>query len=166
MPYETDFDTAFTILLGKAQNTITPTPAPVPPTGGGGTGTATVTAYTINFLFGGGGSAVTTGNQNPLLCEVPDAGEIVWAHLYAGSNTAAPVSVSATIELYRTFGGLTTIYGAGTKPTLSSASTANMSLAGWFTHLDAGESIIADLVTMSGTATWIALVLRIRRDTT
>jgi hypothetical protein len=27
MPYETDFDTAFTILLGKAQGTISPAPS-------------------------------------------------------------------------------------------------------------------------------------------
>jgi hypothetical protein len=163
MPYETDFDTAFTILLGKAQGIIAPTPTPVPPVVTAPTGT--VTAYTINFLFGGGSAALTAGGQNPLLAEVPDAGEIVWAHLYAGTGTGAASSVSATVELYRTFGTLTTIYGGGTKPTLSSQSSANMSLSGWFTHLDAGEQVIADLATFSGTASWLALVLRIRRDT-
>lgn len=163
MPYETDLDTAFTILLGKAQGTVTPTPTPVPtPTPGGGTVTATT--YTLNFLFGNGSSALTASGQNPLLCEVPDSGEIVWAHLYAGNSVAAGVNVSATVDLWRTFGTLSNIYGSGTKPTLSAQSSANMSLVGWFPHLDAGEQVIAKLATFTGSATWLSLVLRVRRD--
>ena len=160
MPYETDFDTAFTILLGKAQNTITPTPTPAPVI----TPPSTVTTYTLNFLFGNGSSALTASGQNPLLAEVPDSGEIVWAHLYAGNSVAVGVNVTATVDLWRTFGTLTNIWGSGTKPTLTSQSSANMSLVGWFPHLDAGEQVIAKLATFSGTATWLSLVLRVRRD--
>lgn len=167
MPYETDFDTAFTILLGKAQNTIAPTPAPVPSpgTGGGGgsTAPAIATSYVIAFQFSGGLTAV------PALAEVPDPGEIVWVHVYAGGTSAEPVAVTATIDLqltrWETFGGTTPIYGSGTPPRLQADSISNTSLSGWLTHLSAGDALVGRMTEFEGDAnSWVAMMLRVRRD--
>jgi len=168
MPYETDFDTAFTILLGKAQGTIAEVaPAPIP-TGGGTTIITATTNYIVAFMFGGGGSALSTTTVDPYLVEVPDPGEIVSAHTYAGNSTATPVAVTATVDLQRTsfttFGGSSPVYGSGTPPRLQADSIGNASLSGWFTHLDTGDTLIARLSAFSGTATWVALMLRVRRD--
>ena len=164
MPYETDFDTAFTILLGKAQGTIAPTPPPTPtPSGGGGSAPpAVATSYIIAFHFTGSNTSV------PILTEVPDDGEIVWCHLYAGGATAQPVAATATIELQRTtwstFGGSSPVYGSGSAPSLNADSVANTSLSGWSTHVAAGDTLIGRITAFSGSATWVTMVLRVRRD--
>lgn len=166
MPYETDFDTAFTILLGKAQGTIAPTPTPIPTTTGGGgtTAVAVATSYIISFHFSGSASAL------PVLTEVPDAGEIVWSHVYAGGASAQPVAATTTIDLQRTswatFGGSSPVYGSGSAPGLAADSVSNTSLSGWSTHLAAGDTLIGRITSFSGSATWVSLILRVRRDVT
>lgn len=167
MPYETDFDTAFTILLGKAQGTGVVAGPVAPPSS---TPVAQSSSYTVPFLFLGGGSALSTSTQDPLTVEVPDPGEIVWVHMYAGNPTAQPVAVTATVDLqvtrWETFGGSTPVYGSGTPPRLQSDSVSSANLAGWFTHFDSGATLIARLTAFSGSATWILLLVRVRRDYT
>jgi hypothetical protein len=101
---------------------------------------------------------------------VPDPGEIVWVHMYAGTSTATPVAVSATVDLqvtrFETFGGSTPVYGSGTPPRLQSDSISNASLVGWFPHFDSGDTLIARLTAFAGSATWISLVIKVRRDYT
>jgi hypothetical protein len=161
MPYETDFDTAFTILLGKAQGTISPAPSPTP--GGGGTLVPAATSYVICFQFNGGLAA------SPMLVEVPDPGEIVWAHLYAGGTNGEPATVSATVEVQQsrleTYGGSTPVHGSGSAPSIASSTSGDASLSGWHTHLSAGDSLVGRVTAFSGATTaWLALVLRVRRD--
>lgn len=171
MPYETDFDSAFTLLLGKAQGVITPTPTPIPITGGGTTTpVAQDTSYVIAFTFGGGGTPLSAATADPVLIEAPDPGEIVWVHLYAGSANYEPVAVTAVLDLQRTrwetFGGTTPVYGSGTSPRITADTQANMSLAGWFAHMDAGDTLIAKLTSFSGTATWLSMQIKVRREST
>ena len=169
MTYETDFDAAFTLLLGKAQGTYTytnPTPTPA----GGGTPSAVATSYSVCFMFSGGGRALIAAQVDPILVEVPDDGEIVWVHLYAGDINAAPVAVTATVDLqitrWETFGGSSPVYGTGNPPSLQADSVGSPSLAGWFPHFQAGDTLIARLSLLSGTATWIAMIIKVRRDIT
>lgn len=166
MSFETDFDTAFTILLGKAQNTITQTVPSTPPVTT--TPTVVTSAYSVVFQFGGGGAALTTA-ADPVLVEVPDAGDLVWVHLYAGNAAGVGVSATATLELTRgAYGSVPTgtMNGGGAAPSMTAASFADMSLAGWTTHVAAGDALRARIVTVSGTATWLSLIVRIRRDGT
>lgn len=169
MSFETDFDTAFTTLLGKAVGVITTTGATTAPSTTGTTGTETGSTYSVVFLFGGGGSTLTTA-VDPILLEVPDSGDLVWVHLYAGSASGAPVAVTSTLALnattYASFGSSTSLYGAGTPPRLQADSHTSISLAGWTTHLDAGDVLISRITAFSGTATWLALIVRVRRDGT
>jgi hypothetical protein len=170
VPYETDFDTAFTILLGKAQGTITTDPGTVTPPSSGGGGTIAPTSYVVAVQFGGGGAVLTTSGSDPRIIEVPDPGELVWVHMYAGDANAQPVAVTATVDLQRTrlstFGGSSPVYGSGTAPSLSGSATADMSLAGWFPHFESGDTLIARLTSFSGTATWVAMMIKVRRDAT
>src|SRR5688572_16986643 len=163
MPYETDLDAAFTILLGKARGTGTVTPAPAPSPGGGGTPVAQSSSYVLVFHFGGGGSPLTVATTDPVLVETPDPGEIVWSHLYAGGPTGQPEVVSAELDLqvtrFDTFGGSSPVYGSGSPPTITADSLANTSLSGWFAHLDSGATLIARLLSFTGGATWVNLVL-------
>jgi hypothetical protein len=169
VPYETDFDTAFTILLGKAQGTVTTDPGTTtpPPTGGGST-TAAPSSYIVAVQFGGGGEALSVAGSDPRIIEVPDPGEIVWVHLYAGNASAQPVAVDVTIDLQRTrlstFGGSSPVYGSGTPPSLSGSATADMSLVGWFTHFESGDTLIARLSSFTGAATWVAIFVNVRGD--
>jgi hypothetical protein len=174
MSFETDFDSAFTILLGKAQGTLTlePAPAPAPVTSSGG-GTSTVpapTSYTVPFFWPGGGAAPVPAAFDPLVVEVPDPGEIVWVHLYAGDVNGQPVAVTTAIDLqvtrWESFGGSSPVYGSGTVPRITADSSANVSLSGWFTHLEGGDALIAKMTSFSGTATWVAMNIKVRRDTT
>lgn len=166
MSFETELDTAFTILLGKAQGTVTQTvpstPAPTPVT-------SDVTSYTVVFPWSGGGLAIVASACDPLVVEVPDAGEIVWCHVYAYSFTGTPVSVTAALSLAKTtygdgLGSTTSVSGSGSAPGLSAASQASPSMSGWNTHLDAGDTIIGRLTSFSGTARGVAMVLKVRRD--
>lgn len=174
MSFETEFDQAFTILLGKAQQNVsqtvpstTPAPTPGGGTSGGGT-TITTGTYVVAFEWGGAGAALQSTTADPILVEVPDSGDIVWVHLYAGNVSGAPSAVSATIDLQRTafgsFGSSTSLSGSGTPPRIQSDSIANTSLSGWSTHLNAGDTLIARLTSFTGLATFLVLILRVRRD--
>jgi hypothetical protein len=165
--YETDLDTAFTILLGKAQGTITQAG---PPVSGGGTTVYVQNPATINFGFSGGSSALTTGSVTPFLVEVPFAAHIVWVHMYAGDAAGAPVAVSAVVELHVTsldaFGGSSNLWGTGSPATMTSASHVDISLSGWQLDLDAGDTLIARLASFTGTAEWLALTMQLKPTTT
>src|SRR3954468_23811037 len=90
MSYETDFDTAFTILLGKAVGAIDVTGVPPPQSTGGGTITAPNTAG-IEFVIDGGGSAITTGVKGGLI--VPFDCEITKVELQEFIGTSGTLSI-------------------------------------------------------------------------
>ena len=172
MSSDTDFDAAFTILLGKAQGVIVPTgpPVPTPITGTGGTTVVETTRpATVVFEFSGGGTTLNTLTQSPAFAEIPFSSTIVYAHMYAGSNTGAPVAVSATIDVevapLGAFGSGIPLAGSGNNPALAAQSSATISTSGWLgiaVPLDQGDSLVARLTSFSGSATWVSLTLQIR----
>jgi hypothetical protein len=172
VPYETDFDAAFTILLGKAQGTITQTGTPSTGTSGGGGGTTTPTTPTarpasIDFEWSGGGQQLDISRSDALMAEVPFPANIVWVHVYAFDGHGEPVPVQAVIETritkFSSFGGSPTpLYGSGVRPSLSTASANNVNLSGWVTNLDAGDTIIAYPQIYIGTAIGLAMTIQLR----
>jgi hypothetical protein len=164
MSFETDFDSALTIILGKATgafSAIQPsTPPPVT------TPTTVTSSYSAIFLFGGGGSALST-SADPILIEVPDSGDLQWVHLYA--TNALGVGVNATATLSIVIGSVGSVpsaamNGSGSAPSMTAQSYASTSISGWTTHVNAGDAIRARITAISGGATALSLILRIRRD--
>lgn len=132
---------------------------------------------TMKFGWTGGGQpiAVTVDpitlasvptNADPMELDVPFACRIVWARLKAGDAAGMPVSVDATVDVqlsqFTTFGGQTPLYGSGTIPTLTSASSVDLSLTGWIVDLVTADTITAKLTTFTGQATWVTLSLQLR----
>ncbi len=126
---------------------------------------------TINWTFSAGGSAVVTTACAPLLVEIPYPCTIVWAHMYSGVQTGgfSPVT-SAIVDVIMTQldtpDRYTHLYGDGTIPTMTSASTADLDLTGWHVNLITGDTLIARLQTFSAPTTpivsWLSLVLLCR----
>lgn len=158
MPYETDLDTAFTVLLGKAQNTITTT-EPAPPITGGGTILVPPAVLTINFLIDGGGSVITTGDKGFLVVD--------FDCYIRGYDVLADVSGSIVLDVektdYATFPTFASITAAA-KPTLSAAQKSqNFTLTGWTTTIAQGD-ILKFQVDSATTVTRVLLALRVQRQ--
>ena len=171
MPYETDFDAAFTILLGKASSTTiiggngtgTGTgPVPIP----GGTGLQQPPAVTLNYVWGGGQSPLIMSNMNPMLLEVPINGDLIYAHMYAGDASGRPSVVSASVSLLITnvgsWGAGALLSGSGVTPQLAGTAVGNPLTLNWRQHFVTGDAVIAVPTAFIGQATWMALTLQIR----
>lgn len=168
MSVDTTLDTSLALIVSKARSGlgVGTTPSSGGSTGGGTTTTAPVRPATVNFEWAGGGTQLTQTAADPILIEIPFPCTIVWAHLRAGDAAGNPSSVTATVDVelsqFETFGGKTPLYGTGTTPTLSSQSKNNVSLTGWKIDLTTGDTIIARLTALSGSATWLTLTLLLR----
>jgi len=158
MSFETDFDTAFTVLLGKARAGLGATTT----TGGGGQTGTDVTTYSVPFVFTGGGASITTTLAEPILVEGCDAGDIISAHIWALNHSGALTAISATVTLTgRLFGVVGTTSLGSFVLTAQSSADASASVTG---HLEAGQALIGRLTAISGAATSVTAVIRVRRD--
>lgn len=161
MPVEATLDRAFHTLVDPLTAMGGTTPAPG---GGGGSGGTTTSPRpaTLNFMFSNGATALSALVMGPLLLEVPWPGSITWAHMYAGDVYGQPVVVTASISLnitrITTFGGSSSLTGASV-PTLTDASSANLSTTEWVRNLLPGDAIVARLISFTGDATWVSLNL-------
>jgi hypothetical protein len=114
----------------------------------------------IQFIIGGGGSAITTGIKGDI--EMPFAGVITANRLFADQTG------SIVIDLWKdTYANFPPVVGdsitASAKPTLSSASKSeDTTLTGWTTTFAAGD-IIRVNVDSATTLTRVTLALRFRR---
>lgn len=179
MPYETDFDRAFTVLLGKAQGTITPTPTPVPGGGGNPTPTpvpnSTTDPCALMMNFDGVGTVLRAGMGG--IPQVPQGSfTITGCKITSGAyNTTrasiVPVNCTATINIQiasqgHWSGGSRKVWGSDL-PTIFNASEADVSVAGWdVTEIQPGDILPFSLVTFSGAATVLTVTLQLRRFTT
>lgn len=158
MPYETDFDTAFTTLLGKAQGIITITePAPLPsPTP---TPATTPDTFTMWFTLNGGASALTTAD----FLEAPVHFSCVLTGYILLSRTSGSIVLKvgkATIAAYPTF----TDIDASAPPSLSSQQKReDETLTGWTTSIDADSILEVGVTSNSSALTRVSLGLRARR---
>lgn len=119
----------------------------------------------ILFHFNGGGAPLVVGQ--PMMAAVTFPSRVIGCWLFAGDDTLNPVSVTASVDLRRGqqghwAEGSHPLYGA-TMPGLSGASEADVSIADWFTELQPGDLLPARLAVFTGSATWLLLVLPLRR---
>ncbi len=154
MSFQTDFDTAFTLLLSKA---VSAEQAIVNAGGGGNTGTGTTPSLpaSVAFEFAGGGFPLTVQIVSPIFVEVPFPCRLVTAHMFAGDAHGQPALATATMEMTLTHfdsGVGMPIYGSGARPSLTNASSANVDLTGWVLDFDAGDAIVVYPTVISGTA--------------
>ncbi len=151
MTVDSTLDQAFTLLLAKAQQRI-----PQPGLRPGG----------IDFMWGGGGQAITLATMDPLLVEVPFPSRLVWAHMYAGDGVGQPSLVTATIQVKLTsvasFGTSIPLSGTGTAPNLNLQSASDCDITDWQLNYDTGDTLIAYPTVFTGAATWLALTLQLR----
>src|SRR4051812_5238406 len=94
MSFETDFDTAFTILLGKAASAIPSTTTTT--TTSGGTTTIGVSAG-IAFIIDGGGSAITAGSKGGVIVPWPCAITQVVLQEFEGVSGSIAVDIQAGV---------------------------------------------------------------------
>jgi hypothetical protein len=158
MPYETDFDTAFTVLLGKAQNTITvpsPAPAPIPAPAP----TITPDTFTMWFTLNGGASALTTAD----FVEAPIHFACVLTGYILLSRTSGTIVLKlgkATVAAYPTFTSIV----ASAPPTLSSQQKReDETLTGWTTSIDADTILELGVTSNASSLLRVSLGLRARR---
>lgn len=156
MPYETDFDTAFTILLGKAQGTIAPTPAPTP------TPTPTPTARVVNipFYLGADGTTITTGKRITFRLGL-NATVTVISWSIAGFVSGASTSGSIAVDVFAasSLGSLASISN-GDVPTLApGTSLVEQDASGW-TPIPDPSWIQARVTSTGGTLHTVSLTLR------
>jgi hypothetical protein len=167
MSVDTTLDTSLALIVSKARSGLSSGTIPITSGGSsGGTVSSTARTATVNFEWGGGGSALSASACDPVLVEVPFASEIMWVHLFAGIASGAPVAVTTTLDLQLTrwasFGGSTPVYGSGTSPRITADSLGNMSLSGWFVNMTSGDVLIARVLTFSGTATFLTMNILLR----
>lgn len=159
MSFETDFDSAFTILLGKAQGTLTVTPAPVTPTPV--TATPTTRVVDVAFVIGARGTALAVNDHAFLRLGLNGVVTIVsWslAGTVAGSSASGTVTVDVLTSSF--FSGLSSIC-ASNRPALTAQSErADQTPANWTTTIQDGQWIMAKVLSTGGTLEVVGLTLR------
>ncbi len=159
MSYETDFDSAFTILLGKAAGIITPAAIQPTPTTGSTPGITGPLTAGIEFVIDGGGAALSTGSAGgvviPFDCEITEA-EIQEFEGTSGSitldiqkGTAGPSPSFSSIT-----GGVPPFIGSGRH-------YSNTTLANWTTTLSRGE-VLRYVVSSVSSFTRLTIALYVR----
>ncbi|RPJ26591.1 MAG: hypothetical protein EHM35_14775 [Planctomycetaceae bacterium] len=161
MPYETDFDAAFTVLLGKAQGTLAPvgpviTPAPTPTT-------TTARVVDVAFVLGSMGAPVVVGDHSFIRLGLNAPATIVnWS--LAGTVTGASVSGSVAVDLKAgsTLATVVSITG-GSPPTLVAQAERRevAPTAGWNETLPDPTWLMASISTTGGTLQVVSLTLRL-----
>ncbi len=159
MSFETDFDAAFTTLLGKAVGAITPTAIqPVPTT----TGTSNVAAVTagIEYVIEGGGVAITNGNAGGLI--VPLTGVITKVELQEFDGISGSITVDIGKGAPGSSPGFGSITGGSTPHITSGRHYSDSGLGGWTTTLSYGDAL---RYTVSGASTIrrVTVMLYVRR---
>lgn len=162
MTVDAVLDGALTTLLIKAQRALVED---------------AVRPITINWKWSGGGVPITVAvdpitlasgatTVDPDLVEVPYPARLVSVHMYAGDGAGAPVAVSATVDIRLTqflaFGASIPLSGTGAVPTLQLDSISDTDLTGWQLNLTGTDTLIARLTSFTGTATWVACVMKLR----
>jgi len=127
---------------------------------------AAVRTTTMNFQWTGGGQALVLANTDPVILEVPFPARLLWAHMRAGDANGFPIPVTTTVDLqwskFENWGAQNPVYGVGTPPSLSSASSNDCDTTSWHLDYTTGDTFVASLSSFSGVATWVALILLLR----
>lgn len=154
MSFETDFDTAFTILLGKAVEAF-----PSTTTTTGGTTTAGVSAG-IAFVIDGGGSGISAGSKGGVIVPFPCAITQVVLQEFDGVSGSIAVDIQAGVPgSSPTFSSLC----GSTIPQISSGRYySDSTLSGWSTFIDRGDALKYVVSGVSG-FTRITVMLFVRR---
>lgn len=163
MSFETDFDTAFTILLGKAVGAITPTGQPVigpQPVTGGTTGITVPVTASFEFVIDGGGSTITTGSAGGLIVPFDCVITEVELQEFEGTTGSIVVAIQKAIAgASPSFASIT----ASSTPTISAGRHySDAALTGWTTTLSRGDAI-KYLVSSVSSFKRITVVLYVRR---
>lgn len=161
MSYETDFDSAFTTLLGKAVGAITPTlVTTTPSSGGGSTTTATPITAGIEFVIDGGGSAITTGSAGGLILPFPISLQKVELQEFEGTTGSIVLDILAGVPgTAPTFASIC----ATTKPTIvTGRHYSDDVLAGWTTTIERGVGLKFSVSSVTS-FTRITTILYVRR---
>lgn len=164
MSFETDFDAAFTILLGKAAGVITQTGVVVGPQPVTGDTTGIVTPRTagIEFVIGDGSNVITTGPAGGLV--VPFDCVITEVELQEFEGTTGSININIQKGVAGSSPTFSSIVGSF-PPTISgSRHYADASLTGWTTDLSRGD-VLKFLVSTISSFKRVTLVLYVRSTT-
>ncbi len=161
MSFETDFDSAFTILLGKAVGAITPTgvlPTP-PPTTVLPPASGAVTVG-IEYVIDGGGAVINSGNAGGLI--IPFNCEITQVQLQEFDG----ITGSITVDIQGALAGSTPTFDslcATSLPHITSGRYySDVALSGWSTTLDRGDAL-RYVVSGVSTIRRVTVMLYVRR---
>lgn len=165
MSFETDFDTAFSILLGKAVGVITPTGVTVTPTPvSDGTTTTIATARVVDvpMVIGGRGTALATSDH--VFYRLGLNGTLtVLTWSLAGTVSGASIAGTITVDILvgSTLATVATICG-GNKPTLTAqAERSDQAPAtDWTTSIADPRWIMAKVISTAGALEVVSLTLR------
>lgn len=158
MSFETDFDSAFTILLGKAQGTISTTPAPTPVTA---TPAATTRVVDVAFVIGGRGTALAANDHVFLRLGLNGPVTVVsWS--LAGTISGSSAAGTITVDVLAGF-SLSTVSSICTlnRPSLAAqAELTDQAPTNWSTTIQDGRWIMARVLSTGGTLEVVGLTLR------
>ncbi len=162
MSFETDFDSAFTILLGKAVGAITPTGVlpTTPPTTTTTTTTGSAITSAIEYVIDGGGSVITAGVAGGLI--VPFNCVITQVELQEFNGTSGSITVDIQGALAGNIPSFASLCG-GNRPHLTlSRHYSDSTLSGWSTTLDRGDALryVSSAIT---SVTRVTVMLYVRR---
>lgn len=158
MSFETDFDSAFTILLGKAQGTLSvvPTPTPVTPTT-----TPTTRVVDVAFVIGARGTALAANDHAFLRLGLNGVATIVsWS--LAGTISGASASGTITVDVLtgQFFSGLSSICASNRPALTAQTERTDQNPTGWTTTIQDGQWVMAKVFSTGGTLEVVGLTLR------
>ncbi len=161
MSAETDFDSAFTILLGKAVGAITPTGSTVtPPTTTTG-GTVTIpNTVGVEYVIDGGTSAINNGSAGGLI--VPFNCVITGVVLQEFDGTTGSITVDIQGALPGASPSFSSLCGGNTPHITSGRYYSDGSVSGWSTTLDRGDAL-RYVVSGASTIKRVTVMLYVRR---
>lgn len=156
MSYETDFDSALTIVLGKAQGTISTTPAPTPVTT-----TPTTRVVDVVLLIGGRGTALAANDHVFFRLGLNGVVTVVsWslAGTVSGSSVSGTITVDVLTGLF--LSGVSSICASNRPALTAQAERADQAPTGWTTTIQDGQWIMAKVTSTGGTLEVVSLTLR------
>ena len=144
MSSDTDLDSAFTILLGKAIGVITPTTVPntvITPTGGGGTTTGPVSAG-IEYVIDGGTSVINAGGAGGLIAPFSLLTSRLILQEFDG------ISGSITVDVRIALPGNSPSFSSIGSLSISSGRYASSNLVATIDQFDAIEYVVSGVSTI------------------
>lgn len=158
MSFETDFDQAFTILLGKAVGAFTVTGITEPTTTT--TSTSIAVSAGIEYVIDGGGAAIVAGSAGGLI--VPLTGVITKVELQEFAGLTGSIVVDIRKGTPGNSPSFTSIVG-GTGPRFTSGRHfSDSTLSGWDTTLNQGDALHF-VVSSASVVQRVTVALYIRR---